>query len=352
MRRSPLLLRGRADPLDRLGVIVERGEKLAGDSRVVGRANDVGVANSAIVAAGIDGWRVEAGDVEVLADSELASIAERAGIEHLEIGGADTERLRGVVIALRGAAGEHWVFDGLGRGALPMPAGTRDFELQDFTRPGIDVVFSDASGEVVETANVKIASSAAVVLEHFRRHPHVRIVYASSDAAQDAGEAGLAVVGVGDVLPLEGHVVVDIGRPSARFDDDVVDRLPTAGDASHDVLDLFPWFSTGTIAVRALLRLQRGVAPLLVARQTGRESVVAGAGFATARLAARATTSEPTVAIIAMLSSTLTIGLLDVRRDWVRLTDPLALQTARAEALVARTAERLLTLRSLGLSRR
>jgi len=201
------------------------------------------------------------------------------------------------------------------------PAGTTTAQLLGFTQPGSDLAFTDADGNLIAQANVKIAQSARVIREHFDRHPDVPIVYASSDAAQDAQRLGFQVILGGDVPESVDQVVIDIGRSSEAFDQEIAAGLGlgewAADQASAlDLLDAVPWFSTAAIAVRAIQRLRAGASRAEVLRESGRDVTVAAAGIASGKIAASATSSEPSIAVIALLASSLTYAATEVRRDW------------------------------------
>jgi hypothetical protein len=291
-----------------------------------------------IAATGLDALRLEhATTTELLDDDELLQAAQRAGLAQFDLAGADTERIRGALTALRGSVGEHWVLDRLRTRQLPVPDSTTSVEMLAFTTPGIDLVFSDAAGATTGAANVKIAATADVVLRHFEQHPDVGLVYATSDAATDAAARGLQVLQPGGSIPEHGPVVVDIGRTSSEFDQQIGATLDRHGDAlsasadALDIAELVPWASTAAIAVRALLRLRAGVARQDVVRHAAREATAAGTATAAAHTSSQLTAPEAVVALAAMVTSAVTFGALDVRRSWTTLTDQLAHLTAVAE---------------------
>jgi hypothetical protein len=291
-----------------------------------------------IAATGLDALRLErAATAELLDDDELLQAAQRAGLAQFDLAGADTERIRGALTALRGSVGEHWVLDRLRTRHLPLPDSTTSVEMLAFTTPGIDLVFSDAAGAITGAANVKIAATADVVLRHFERHPDVGLVYATSDAAADAAARGLQVLQPGGSIAGHGSAVVDIGRTSGEFDRQIGETLARHGDAittgadALDIAKLVPWASTATIAVRTLMRLRAGVARQDVGRHAAREATAAGAATAAAHTASQLTAPEPVVALAAMVTSAVTFGALDVRRSWNTLADQLAYLTAIAE---------------------
>ena len=323
MTKRPLLLRDGDDPLESLRPLVDRWESMAyraigpyvGDHRSPDRPLLL------IGAAALDGYLIALDDVELIGDSELVDSATRAGLSDFRIDTAQAEELRGALTALRGAVGEQWVIDHLNSGSLASPSGATAAELMGFTNPGTDIAFTGNDGQLLAQANVKVASSAQVILEHFERHPDVQIVYASSDAAADAARRGLRVLQMGD--PIEAHhpVVVDIGRSSTDFDNDIVDHLPAIRGLDDlasvaDFLDAIPWFSMGAIAVRAFHRLQAGGQRADVLRESGRDALVSTAGAAASHVAASVTSSEPSVALIAVAASSLTYAATEVRRSW------------------------------------
>lgn len=340
MTRSPLLLRRDGDPLDTLVPVVERFEKLAMQSLEKYRkpSGDGPTPIVIIGAATLDTLLDDPEGVDLIGDLDLAEAAERSGMSEFSFGTAEAEELRGALTALRGAVGEQWVLDGLNSGDLSGPAGTTTAQLLGFTEPGSDLAFTDADGNLIAQANVKIAQSARVIREHFENHPDVPIVYASSDAAQDAQRLGFQVITGGDVPESIEHVVIDIGRSSKVFDQEIATGLGlgewTADQASAlDLLDAVPWFSTAAIAVRAIQRLRAGASRAEVIRESGRDATVAVAGLASGKVAASATSSEPSIAAIALLASSLTYAATEVRRDWRQTSTGLGIAASFAERL-------------------
>jgi len=294
-----------------------------------------------ITAVGVDAVIASHGDPDLLGDSEFAGAAERAGVGGFAIDGADAERARGALTALRGAAGEQHVQHLFDTGQLAMPSGTSSARLTAFTEPGSDIVFWDASGDVVDAANVKIAASARVIVEHFSRHPQVRIAYASSDAAHDAarGHLAAAVVGVGDPIPHSGHVVVDIGKSSVEFDTEIrsaVTALETGWDDYFDWLDQIPWISGGAVAYRALRRIQAGESRARTLRATGKDAVKVTVGKSVGAAAATVTNSEPTIFLLATASTVVANAIFEVRESWDAASAPLRHVANQAEDLLER----------------
>ena len=345
MRRPPLLLRGHGDPLDSVVPVVERYEKLAAKALEKYQQSSGNHQHPVVIigAATLDSLLDQPEGVDLIGDLDLAEAAERSGVSDFSFGTAEAEELRGALTALRGAAGEQWVLDGLNSGSLSGPAGTTSAQLLGFTQPGSDLAFTDIDGNLIAQANVKIAQSARVIQEHFDRHPDVPIIYASSDAAQDAQRLGFQVIPGGDIPDSVEQVVIDIGRTSEAFDQEIAAGLGigdwAADQASAlDLLDAVPWFSTAAIAVRAIQRLRAGASRAEVLRESGRDATVAAAGIASGKIAASATSSEPSIAVIALLASSLTYAATEVRRDWR--------QTSTGLGVAADFAERLTGLRA------
>lgn len=292
-----------------------------------------------MAATGIDGFRTEQLDtvaVAPLVDTELRLAAQRAGLLKFDLLSGDSSRLRGALTALRGAVGERWVLGQLQGRQLPTPEGAVAAELLPFNTPGVDIVFTDRKGELVGSANVKVASTADVVARHFERHPNVSIIYATSDAAADASARGIRVVESNDMVISRPPVVVDIGRSSSDFDHQIGETLATGGVARDGWIDLVPWASSAAIGVRAMLRLCAGTPSREVALHAGREATTAGSATTIAHLASRVTNSEPTVALLAMVASATTIGTLGARRSWTTLANQLIQLAANAENIAAR----------------
>lgn len=179
------------------------------------------------------------------------------GVELSAVQQLDGEALQGMAVLVRGSYGELGVLAMLQQGDLPLPEGTVHAQLADFTQPGYDLVFEDASGDIVEaTANVKVASSATAITDHFATHPDVAIVYASSDAVADLGpEHGINVVSGHEAFSVHGPTVVDIGVEA-----DELSEVVTAGidltdfDLGGDALNALPIFAFGLIGFRGLMQ--------------------------------------------------------------------------------------------------
>jgi hypothetical protein len=359
MSRIPHLLRREGDPLDAARVVVTNFESVArtarkrflhaSDHASTTRLGRIRVASTTpavrppllvMAASGVDGLRIEQLDADGVApldDIELQLAASRAGLDGFDLRDGETERIRGALTALRGSVGEHWVLDRLRSRHLPIPERAVAVEMLPFTTPGVDLVFTDATGATVGSANVKVAGTANVVMRHFDRHPDVTIVYATSDAAADAAVRGIHVVGPGGSLPTQVPVVIDIGRDSSDFDHQIRDTLAGSTNADGwDLVDLMPWTSTAVIGIRALLRLQAGLPRQDIARLAGREATAASAATSAAHLASRLTNSEPSVALIAMATSAIAFGALDVRHSWTTLTTPLSNLATLAEQTASR----------------
>jgi hypothetical protein len=193
--------------------VTAQWDRLAESSRA--RALLAGRPPISIVATGsLDGAVTARPRIDVLAPNELAAAAERANIDLAAATAADEPALQGFVSALRGTAGELHTLEALVDGALPAPLGTASAELVTHTHPGVDLVFRDASGQVIDTANVKIAATPDVALRHFGRHDEVRLVYAPTDTAERLEGMGFEVVRPGGVIPAEGNTIIDLGRPT------------------------------------------------------------------------------------------------------------------------------------------
>jgi hypothetical protein len=230
-------------------------------------------------------------DVSLTTD-ELAAAAERAHIDLAAATEADEPAIQGFVSALRGTAGELLTLEALNDGRLPAPGRAVHAELIAQHHPGVDLAFYDAGGAIVGTANVKIAADPEVALRHFGRHPDVRLVFAPTDTAERLARMGFEVVGPSGVIPAEGPVVVDLGSPTAGFDEQV--RWALAGtvvDASTPLWQLVPWFGFTAVGIRAVRRLAAGADRATVRTLGAGDAAVAGAASTSGKLAAWATGS-------------------------------------------------------------
>ena len=279
-----------------------------------------------IVGATIDSLRdasVERPDVDLIDQSELEQAASRANIDTGALEVATQEELRGYWSAIRGAAGELHVTEQLASGELPLPVGTDTAQLEGFTVPGRDISFF-VGDDYATAANVKIASSADVIVEHFARYAEtVPIVYASSDAAADAAERGYSVIdATQEWVDVDGPVVVDIGVPSNEFDEIVTGDLADAPldlgvDLDADrILDEFPWLATGMIGVRAVYRLAKGASAADVARATGRDATTAAAAITGGKLVATLGGPDPVSFAAGIAAGWSAHAALEVRRAW------------------------------------
>lgn len=208
----------------------------------------VGVASGvALAALALTSIAPTLSDVSSLLESETdravrAAIARAA--PHLDIdvlAEFDATQLAGLRVLVRGATGEIATIDALLRGELPLPPGAAEVSLADFGQVGHDIEFASISGAPTRLANVKIASSPAVLREHFATHPDVPIVYASTDAIPPAGD-GIPVVRPGGSFPPDWAgepIIVDIDVSSDGLDDIVIDALLEAREhASVEFDDL------------------------------------------------------------------------------------------------------------------
>ena len=318
--------------VDRYETSVARGHRLHG----------VRVSTPVLITAvGVEAVVAMHGSPDLLGDSEFAEAALRAGVSGFRVDGAEAERVRGALTALRGAVGEQHVESLFSRSELTMPGGTAAARLTTFTEPGADIVFRDRHGDVIDLANVKVAATAQVIAEHFGRYPNVRIVYASSDAAADAAHrlVDVAVIGQGSPIPTSGKVVVDVGRSSGEFDADIdaaIDHLAAGWDDYLDWLDQIPWISGGMVAYRVLRRMQAGEGRAQALKEAGRDTVKVTIGKGAGAAASTITSSEPTVFLLAAASTALTTAVLDVRESWDSATQHLRHLANQAEELLER----------------
>lgn len=249
-----------------------------------------------VAGAAMDLLRVRADPrVDVLAPQELQEAAQRANIDLAAARAAEEPSLQGFISAVRGTAGELHALDQLAAGSLPAPPGTAQVDLIEHTYPGVDLSFSDAAGHVIDTANVKIAADPGIALRHLGRHPDVRLVYAPTDTAERLGTMGFTVVQPDGDIPVDGPAIIDLGRPTVDFDQEVRSALDaTVVDASTPLSHLVPWFGLAAVGTRAVRRLASGasagdqrrlvtgdLAVTAAAATSGRVTTLAlGSGFA------------------------------------------------------------------------
>ena len=253
--------------------------------------------------------------VDVLAPDELTAAAERAYIDLSAARAADEPALQGFVSALRGTAGELHALDLLSEGKLPAPDGTSRVELITHEFPGVDLEFQDAGGNVIDTANVKIAASPDIALRHFGRHPDVRLVYAPTDTAERLGTMGFPVIPPDGTIPTEGHTVIDLGTPTEVFDRQIRDGLAgTVVDTSTPLWALVPWFGLSAVAVRAIRRMAFGAQP---GKNRLRDDLLVTAGTTGAGQGAALAGASALVAVpFALVGSWATQAAIASRRSW------------------------------------
>lgn len=272
-----------------------------------------------IVAGGsVDALRADvAPRVDVLASDELHAAAERANIDLADARAAEEPSLQGFISALRGTAGELHALDQLATGALPAPPGTEQVHLIEHTAPGVDLLFTDASGRAIDAANVKIAASPDIALRHFARHPDVRLVYAPSDTAARLEHIGYPRVPPDGTIPADGQVVVDLGQPTEVFDQQVRGALDgTVVDATTPLAALVPWFGLTAVAVRALRRMGSGATVADQRRLAAGDLGVTAAASAAGNLAAVGAGSGLVAVPFAIVGSWAAQAALATRRTW------------------------------------
>jgi hypothetical protein len=255
--------------------------------------------------------------IDVLTTDELAVAAERAHIDLAAATEADEPALQGFVSALRGTAGELHTLEALNDGSLPAPGAAVHAELIAHHHPGVDLAFRDSGGAVVDTANVKIAADPDVVLRHLGRYPEVRMIYAPTDTAERLGRMGFEVVGPSGIIPAEGPVIVDLGSPTASFDDQVRGALAgTVVDATTPLWQLVPWFGFTAVGIRAVRRLAAGADPATIRTLGTGDAVVAGAASTSGKLAALATGSALSAIPFVLVGAWTAQAAVATRRNW------------------------------------
>jgi hypothetical protein len=263
------------------------------------------------------GSNVNAADI--MSSDDLKTALQRAGIGGFHPGTADEAQLRGWVSALRGAEGEVAVERDFLDHKLPMPSGTFQVQQLDFTNPGSDYNFLDSRGHILGSANLKIAQSDNVIIEHFRNHPDVNLVYTTSDAAQDAAHHGYQVIGIHDQIPaIHGPLVVDIGKSSHTFTDPILNDLHngTHEGLLHSRLHQLPWISGTIIGWRAYQRYKKGVELGENLRQSGQDATVSAGVLAVGGVFHHFVFPEPTIVLASLLTAVLIRSVQGVREHW------------------------------------
>ena len=289
-----------------------------------------------VMASAIDGWRAlehsnsafQFDDGGGVTDLDVDTALQRSGVNVQTFSEAHKEVIRGANTAVRGALFEVETNQQLHNGSLIVPKGTASIQQQTFTNPGADFTFVGKDGHVIDSMNTKVAQSWDVIRDHYVHHPDVRLVYASSDAAQDAARHGLTVIdGHHGVIPLNGeNVVVDVGTSSAHFQHQFEQHLKQIVDADHshwfDHLDIgdfykhIPWISLGVIGLRAGLRYRAGVDKAENMKQMGRDGARSLGGMTGAAIAHQVGASMPVAFFSALTSAAMVQGVFEVRDSW------------------------------------
>lgn len=252
------------------------------------------------------------------------------------------ERARGGFIAVRGAYFENHLVEGIRDRTIPLPKGVDHVQLNSFTHPGSDLTMFGDHGQVIVEANAKAASSAAVILEHFERYPDVPVVYATTEAAQDAARHGIRVIGSGTKsFILDGHpTVIDIGETAASYDQQL-HALASGHHESflhffgaHDLLSHIPWISGGVIAFRMFRRYQAGMERADNLQQLGRESARSASALAVGGILQHAGVPIPVTVIGTLCAASAAQGAFDVRDSWSMLSAQETLISQRAQSLL------------------
>ena len=246
---------------------------------------------------------------------QLQEALERSGLADFGFDSADEESLSGALTLLRGVAGELVVNDSLTAGDFPGPQGSESVELLGFYEPGADIRFV-IEGETVD-ANVKIASSSGPIVNHFNSHPHVPVVFASTDAASEAREVGFNVVDgrYSFPWPVGEPLVVDIGLTSEEIERSLTAELNSSISSSAWV-EKIPFATVAMIIIRAATALRRGEKLGEVALRARRDTAAGAVGLATGHLLSSAGVVEPVSAAMALLGTSLWRTSMEVRASW------------------------------------
>lgn len=312
--------------------LVERFEALARS----GRRGSAPFTVPVVAAAGdtLTGWAAADTWPGPTADGvDLHHALDRAGLADFGFDSADEESLRGAMNLLRGVAGELVVAERLTGGDIAGPIGGDGFSLLGFHEPGADLHF--VVDGAVRAANVKISNSANIIVEHFEQHAEVPVVFASSDAARAAADAGITVVHSSESFkwPKDGQLVVDIGVESHEIEQSLLAQLDDSG-ISIGILDSTPWFTLAAVVWNAARGVSRGEAAGTVARRAVDDSVSGAVALTVGRLLGAAGATEPISAVGVLLSSAVWRSAVGLRTSWT--------EAASGDLAVAIRAERLL----------
>jgi len=126
------------------------------------------------------------------ASGRLGSDVTASGLSHIH-----GHATLGLENALVGTMFEQRVVTMLSNGQLSMPNGATTAQIADRTRPGTDIIFHDAHGQISGVAEVKASGDAQTILRHFDRYPDVPNVYATHEAAVAATKHGAHAIDTG-----------------------------------------------------------------------------------------------------------------------------------------------------------
>ena len=235
----------------------------------------------------------------------------------------------GALMLYRGFRGEQIVDELIAAGQLPVPKGTTGHSMAETTnQPGWDLLLETNGGPI--PANVKISGGADSIREHFRNHPDVPVVFASSDAAQDSvglqvGEQTVRIVdaqsGAWTFNPGE-LTVVDIGIKSDQVGTEVADAIAETGlqGFADEIITRLPLVAVGLVAARGAWRAaSTDITKTEAAKAAGQElknlGVNAGLGEAAAIVTGADALAAP-VTITSAIVRSLSAGLrADVARS-------------------------------------
>jgi len=284
---------------------------------------------------------VSLGDSDIT-HQEFVDALQRAHVDPQTLEDHVIERARGGFIAVRGAYFENHLIEGIRDRAIPLPQGVDHVQLNSFTHPGSDLTMFGDHGQVIVEANAKAASSAAVILEHFQRYPDVPVVYATTEAAQDAARHGIRVIGSETkTFVLDGHpTVIDVGETASSYDQHLHALVSDQQQSflhffgADDLLSHIPWISGGVIAFRMYRRYQAGMARADNLQQLGRDSARSATALAVGSILQHAGVPIPVTVIGTLCSASAVQGAFDVRDSWSMLSAQETLISQRAQSLL------------------
>jgi hypothetical protein len=131
------------------------------------------------------------------------------------------------------------------------------------------------------------------------------------------GRMGFEVVDAGGQIPPEGNVVIDLGEPTATYDEQVRDAFAgTIVDASTPLWQLVPWFGFSAVGVRAVRRFAAGADPASIRTLATGDTAVAAVASSAGKAAALTTGSALGAVPFAIVGAWTAQAAVATRRTW------------------------------------